>query len=183
MRFSVFTHVKHIKSEKSIYAYSPYVREMKLWFSQAEEVEIVAPVASGVRDSISIPYQYEELFFKAIPSFHLLSPKGSFQALFKIPLIVYMIFGGMCRSDHIHLRCPGNIGLIACIVQIFFPYKPKTVKYAGNWDPNAIQPWSYRLQKWILSNTFLTRNAKVLVYGNWLNQSKKYPSFFYRVIF
>ncbi len=178
MRFTVFTHVKHIRSAKSIYAYSPYVREMKLWFSQADEVEIVAPVASGNLDSISIPYQYEGLIFKAIPSFHLLSLKGSFQAFFKIPLIVYKVFGGMYRSDHIHLRCPGNIGLIASIVQILFPKKPKTVKYAGNWDPNAIQPWSYRLQKWILNNTFLTRNAKVLVYGNWPNQSKNILPFF-----
>ncbi len=178
MRFSVFTHVKHIRSAKSIYAYSPYVREMKLWFSQAEEIEIIAPVASGDRDSISIPYQFEGVIFKAIPSFHLLSLKGSFQALFKIPLIVYKVFGAMYRSDHIHLRCPGNIGLIACFVQILFPKKTKTVKYAGNWDPNAIQPWSYRLQKRILSNTFLTRNAKVLVYGQWPNQSKNIMPFF-----
>lgn len=178
MRFSVFTHVQHIKSSKSLYAYSPYVREMKLWFPQAKEVEIVAPVTSGNRDSISIAYEYEDLIFTAIPSFHLLSLKGSLQALFKIPLIVYKVFGAMYRSDHIHLRCPGNIGLIACIVQIFFPYKPKTVKYAGNWDPNAIQPWSYRLQKWILSNSFLTRNTKVLVYGNWPKQSKNIVPFF-----
>lgn len=178
MRFSIFTHVKHIRSAKSIYAYSPYVREMKLWFSRADEVEIIAPVTSGDRDSISIPYQYEGLIFKAIPSFHLLSLKGSFQAFFKIFLVVYKVFGAMNRSDHIHLRCPGNIGLIACIVQIFFPKKPKSIKYAGNWDPNAIQPWSYRLQKRVLNNTFLTRNAKVLVYGNWPNQSKNILPFF-----
>ncbi|MGM1056411.1 MAG: glycosyltransferase family 4 protein [Bacteroidota bacterium] len=178
MRFTVFTHVNHIKSEKSIYAYSPYVREMKLWFSKADEVEIVAPITSGNRDSISIPYQNEDLIFTAIPSFDLLSLKSSLQAIFKIPLIGYKVFVGMFRSDHIHLRCPGNIGLIACFVQILFPKKSKTVKYAGNWDPNAIQPWSYRLQKRILSNTFLTRNMTVLVYGNWPEQSKNILPFF-----
>ncbi len=59
-----------------------------------------------------------------------------------------------------------------------FPKTPKTVKYAGNWDPKAKQPLSYRLQKWILSNTFLTRNTKVLVYGDWPNQPKNIKSFF-----
>ena len=81
-------------------------------------------------------------------------------------------------ADHIHLRCPGNIGLLGCLVQIFFPKKPKTAKYAGNWDPKSKQPLSYKLQKWILSNTFLTRNCKVLVYGKWQNQTKNIIPFF-----
>ncbi|WP_457910689.1 glycosyltransferase family 4 protein [Salegentibacter sp. HM20] len=77
-----------------------------------------------------------------------------------------------------HLRCPGNVGLLAVIAQVFFPKKKKTVKYAGNWDPKASQPWSYRLQKWILSNTFLSRNIKVLVYGEWPGQSRNIVPFF-----
>ncbi|MFC6858603.1 glycosyltransferase family 4 protein [Zunongwangia atlantica] len=84
----------------------------------------------------------------------------------------------MQRADHIHLRCPGNVALLGCIIQIFFPSKPKTVKYAGNWDPNSKQPWSYKLQKGILSNTFLSKNIKVLVYGEWPNQTKNILPFF-----
>jgi hypothetical protein len=34
----------------------------------------------------------------------------------------------------------------------FFPNKPKTAKYAGNWDPKS-KTWTYMQQK-ILSNTF-----------------------------
>ena len=85
---------------------------------------------------------------------------------------------GMTRADHIHIRCPGNIGLIACIAQVFFPNKKKSVKYAGNWDPNSSQPWSYKLQKWILKNEFLTKNTYVLVYGNWGEQGKNIIPFF-----
>ncbi|MDX1718880.1 MAG: glycosyltransferase, partial [Salegentibacter mishustinae] len=84
----------------------------------------------------------------------------------------------MQKADHIHLRCPGNISLIGCLLQIFFPMKPKSVKYAGNWDPEARQPWTYKLQKKILSNTFLSRNIKVLVYGDWANQSDNIIPFF-----
>ena len=84
----------------------------------------------------------------------------------------------MKQADHIHLRCPGNIGLLGCLVQILFPNKQKTAKYAGNWDPNAKQPLSYRFQKWILANTFLTRNMQVLVYGDWPGLSKNIKPFF-----
>ena len=90
----------------------------------------------------------------------------------------YIIFKAIQKADHIHLRCPGNIGLLAAVVQMFYPNKIKTAKYAGNWDPKSKQPWSYRLQKWILSNTFLTRNMQVLVYGKWENQSKNIKPFF-----
>ncbi len=78
----------------------------------------------------------------------------------------------MHRANHLHIRCPGNIGLLTCVAQIFFPKKPKTVKYAGNWDPYAVQAFSYRLQKKILNSTFLSKNVKVLVYGKWTGMSK-----------
>ena len=64
------------------------------------------------------------------------------------------------------------------LIQIFFPKKVKTAKYAGNWDPKARQPFTYKLQRWILSNTFLTKNIQVLVYGDWENQTKNIKPFF-----
>jgi glycosyltransferase involved in cell wall biosynthesis len=84
----------------------------------------------------------------------------------------------MKSSDHIHLRCPGNIGLLGAFIQLFFPSKPKTAKYAGNWDPKSKQPFSYQIQKWILSATFFTKKMKVLVYGAWPNQTKNIIPFF-----
>ena len=78
----------------------------------------------------------------------------------------------------IFISLPRNIGLLGCFVQILFPSKPKTAKYAGNWDSKAKQPFTYRLQKWILSNTFLTKNMQVLVYGEWENKTKNIKPFF-----
>ena len=45
--------------------------------------------------------------------------------------------------------------------------------------PKSKQPWTYKLQKWILSNTFLTRNMQVLVYGEWESELQKYKTLFY----
>ncbi|MDA9344022.1 glycosyltransferase family 4 protein [Algibacter sp.] len=140
---------------------------------------MVAPFVKDVDlSSIDIPYVHDSLKINAIPQIQFTSIKTSIVSLFKLPTILYAIFKAFKRADHIHLRCPGNIGLLGCIVQVFFPKKIKTAKYAGNWNPKAKQPLSYKLQKWILSNTFLTKNMQVLVYGDWENQSKNIKSFF-----
>ncbi|MCF6182661.1 glycosyltransferase [Lutibacter sp.] len=120
----------------------------------------------------------DEIKLIEIPSFDITLFKNGLNAIFKIPKILLNIYKAMKWADHIHLRCPGNIGLLGSIVQIAFPSKPKTIKYAGNWDPKSKQPLSYRFQKWLVSNTFLTKNAKVLVYGEWANQSKNIVPFF-----
>jgi glycosyltransferase involved in cell wall biosynthesis len=70
------------------------------------------------------------------------------------------------------------MGLLGCFVQIVFPNAVKTAKYAGNWDPKSKQPFGYKLQKWILSNRFLTRNMQVLVYGEWEGTTKSILPFF-----
>ena len=116
--------------------------------------------------------------FVPIKTLNFTSFKSAVVSFFRIPDIILEIYRAMYKTDHIHIRCPGNIGLLAGLVQVLFPKKPKTIKYAGNWDPNSEQPWTYRFQKWILKNEFLTRKAKVLVYGEWANQTKNIIPFF-----
>ena len=204
MRFAIFTHVEHVEKWENCSAYAPYVREMNLWLRYVEEVEIVAPLGGDEvkgrrgeqetrrnREKVTgekgdevtggktgLAYEQSQLTFTEIPSVNFMSFPNAVKAIIQVPSIMMKIFGAMRRADHLHLRCPGHVGLLACICQIFFPSKPKTAKYAGNWDPQAKQPWSYRLQKRILSNTFLTRNMQVLVYGEWPGQSKNILSFF-----
>lgn len=180
MKFAIFTHVNHIQKGNHYYAYAPYVKEMNIWFKYVEKVEVIAP-AIKISDSEFFAeenYEHSNITFTKVSNLDLLSLKGVFKTFFKLPAILITIILAMNRAEHLHLRCPGNIGLLACICQIFFPKKLKTAKYAGNWDPSAKQPWSYNLQKWILSNTVLTRNMQVLVYGNWPHQTENIKSFF-----
>ncbi|RAR70224.1 glycosyltransferase [Flavobacterium aciduliphilum] len=178
MKFVIITHVPHFVYGNSISAYAPYVMEMNIWSKYVDELIIVAPRSFQKKESIDCNYSHSKIKFIEINSFDVLSSKNTFLALLKIPIIGITIFKAMRYSDHIHLRCPGNIGLLGCLIQVFFPKKTKTAKYAGNWDPCAKQPLSYRFQKWILHNTFLTKNMNVLVYGTWNNQSKNIKSFF-----
>ena len=178
MRLLIITHVEHQVNGNNISAYGPYIREMNLWLKYADQVTLVAPKSDKKKGLIDLCYNHDHLNFKIINAIQFTSVKKSLISVFKIPLILYSIFNSCKKADHIHLRCPGNIGLLGCLVQILFPKKIKTAKYAGNWDPDAVQPRSYRFQKWILSNTFLTKNMTTLVYGEWKNQTKNIKSFF-----
>ncbi len=178
MIFAIFSHVEHKIKANQYWGYAPYVREMNLWLSKIDKVKITAPSSKRNITAVECPYRHEKISFEEIPAFNFLSAKNILHSLFKMPVICFRIWRGMSKADHLHLRCPGNIGLLACICQIFFPGKPKSVKYAGNWDPNANQPWTYNFQKLILRNTFFTRNMQVLVYGNWPGQSKNIKPFF-----
>ncbi|WP_281322644.1 glycosyltransferase family 4 protein [Flavobacterium aestivum] len=178
MIFTIITHVNHIKKNNQYFGYAPYVREMNVWSKYVDEVIIVAPIIQASNTAIDSPYNQENIKFFKIENINLLGFKSICNAILKIPKISWQIFKAMKEADHIHLRCPGNIGLLGCLVQILFPSKPKTAKYAGNWDPKSKQPWSYCLQKWILSNTFLTRNMQVLVYGVWQGSTKNILPFF-----
>lgn len=178
MIFCILTHVVHSKNEKGYFAYSPYINEMNIWLKYVDKVIIVAPLESFNQTDIHNHYLHSNIEFIPIAKFNLKSVKGILNSIIKIPNIAYTIFKAMNVSNHIHLRCPGNIGLIASVVQVFFPSKNKTAKYAGNWDPKAKQPLSYKLQKALLSNTFLTKKMQVLVYGEWKNQTKNVKPFF-----
>lgn len=178
MKFTIITHVSHKHHHDDIYAYEPYVREMNLWGKNVDACRIVAPESSESITPIDAKYNFEKISLERVPSFNLLTLKNKLLTIVKLPIILFKIFKACFWADHIHLRCPGNIGMLGCFVQVFFPFKKKTVKYAGNWDPKSKQPLSYRIQKWIVSNTFLTHNCKVLVYGEWENQSKNILPFF-----
>ena len=178
MKFAIITHVIHGKELGNYFGYEPYVREMNLWVKNVSEVLLVAPLHATPKTKIQDFYQHGKITFVSVADFDISSFKNVLHSLMVMPTIVWKIYQTMKSADHIHLRCPGNIGLLGCLVQILFPSKPKTAKYAGNWDLNAKQPLSYRLQKWILSNTFLTRNMQVLVYGEWEKSSKNIKPFF-----
>lgn len=178
MKFAIITHVVHKQQGNQYFAYAPYVREMNVWSQFVTQLLIVAAVEEKDPMAIDSAYNHKEIVFIPIDTIDVLSWKSRITTFFKLPRIAWQIFKAMYQADHIHLRCPGNIGLIGCIIQILFPFKPKTAKYAGNWDPKAKQPWSYRLQKWLLSNPILTRNMQVLVYGEWEGTSKNIHPFF-----
>lgn len=178
MRLLIISGAPLISEGNQWKAYSPYMKEMILWQKYADEVQFCCPVWKTDRGLLAATIPFETMPPVVLEEFDVKSLKQGLKALKATLINLVIIFKVIKQADHIHLRCPGNIGLLACWVQILFPSKPKTAKYAGNWDPKAKQPLSYKLQKWILGNTFLTRNMQVLVYGEWEGSTKNIKPFF-----
>ncbi len=176
--FLIVSHAAHKINEGSVYAYAPYIKEINLWGNHVNKITIIAPRSKNSLSPIDANYTHENIQFVAIPSIGFTSLPTVLFSILKLPYIFIILLWYTLKCDHIHLRCPGNIGMAGCLVQILFPKKSKTAKYAGNWDPQAEQPWTYKLQRSILSNTFWTKNMKVLVYGSWPNQTKNILAFF-----
>ncbi|MGJ8666515.1 MAG: glycosyltransferase family 4 protein [Patiriisocius sp.] len=177
MKLLIVTLAPTLRIGNNFQSYAPYVKEMNLWLEKIANVTIVSP--TNYKDILLTDvFDRKDIEVKSIPFPKFSNLFFSLKSLISLPFIMWRLLTEMNKADHIHLRCPGNIGLLGCIAQIFFPLKTKTAKYAGNWDPNAKQPLSYRFQKWLLSNTFWTKNMQVLVYGEWPNQSKNIKPFF-----
>jgi glycosyltransferase involved in cell wall biosynthesis len=167
-----------IKIEQTYSAYSPYEKEMQIWARHAKSIAFCCPIWKDSRGLLNAPISFKIDTIIPLKEFDIKSISSLIKSIYFSISNCFIIFKAIKNADHIHLRSPGNIGLLASIVQIFYPKKIKTAKYAGNWDSKSKQPWSYRLQKWILSNNFLTKNMQVLVYGKWENQSKNIKPFF-----
>ena len=177
MKFLIISHVTHRFHDSKFWAYGPYIREMNIWEKYIDELLIVAPLNNEILTGLDLPYSSSKIDFRKVPSFDLMGFKNILLSFITVPWIIMKLVSAIKEADHIHLRCPGNMGLLGAIVQVFFPHKKKTAKYAGNWDWNSDQPWTYRFQQKIVRNTFLTRNMQVLVYGHW-QETKNIKPFF-----
>ncbi len=177
--FLIVSHVHHKTMQGKVYGYAPYVKEMNLWVSNFEEVVLIAPLEKKTNISpIEIPYEHANLKVIAVPLLDFTSVSNITKSLLFLPGIIFKMYQAMKSSDHIHLRCPGNMGLLGCWIQSFFPKTKKTVKYAGNWDPESNQPFTYRLQRKMLNSPTCFKNTKVLVYGHWPDASDQILPFF-----
>jgi len=177
-RFLVISPVLHKNNDGYYSGYTPYIKEMNIWLRHVDSVRVIAPLTSIPPDALETAYEHDRLEFVEVPYLEFTQPVKALVSFFKLPVVLFHILLGMMWASHIHLRCPSNLGLLSSFVQMFFPFKNKTVKYANNWDRRSSQPFSYRLQQMILRSKVFTRNAKVLVYGDWNERSKNIIPFF-----
>ncbi len=164
--------------ERENFLYSPYEKEMQLWARYTHSIQFCCPIWKEDKKLLIAPISFELEPTIELKEFNINSFINMLRAIPTVIINSIRIIYAIKNADHIHLRCPGNMGLLGCVIQLFFPKKKKTAKYAGNWGPAAKQPLSYRFQKWILNNSFLTRNMQVMVYGNWQGTSKNILPFF-----
>ena len=178
MKLVVISSAPIVQMNGKNYMYAPYHKEMKIWAKHVDQIQFCCPIWKNDKNLLIDEIEFSIEPILVLKEFDITRLSNFPKAILYSIINLWILFKAMRNADHIHLRCPGNMTLLAALVQILFPSKPKTAKYAGNWDPKAQQPITYKIQRWILSNTFLTKNIQVLVYGDWPNQSKNIKSFF-----
>lgn len=179
MKFLIISHVIHkINAIGQIGGYGPYVREMNLWLKHIDHLLVVAPANHEKFSAIDLAYEHPRITFCRVPALDFSSPAKALRSALVLPWVCCRIFLAMLKADHIHLRCPGNMGLLGSVIQIVFPWKRKTAKYAGNWDPAMLYPRTFDWQRRIIASETLSRNMTVLAYGQWPRQTRNVQSFF-----
>lgn len=148
--------------------WGPLVRELDYLATRFDRLIVLAPVATSPAPPSFTPY--------AAPNVHLIPVKpaggdsfaGKIESLRAAPAYLRAITTAARDADVVHVRCPCNIGLVACLWALMDRQKPRWAKYAGNWRPGGPEPLSYKLQRfWLESGAF---GGPVTVNGRWPNQ-------------
>ena len=174
-RLLVVSHVLHYRHGGKLYAYGPYAREIDVWAELFPELIIAAPCreekppgdwVAFTRANISIAPQRE-------------AGGDNWQAKVKqilsLPLLIKDLCRAMRAADAIHVRCPGNLGVLGVLLAPLFSRR-LVAKYAGQWNGYPGERFALRLQRGVLRSRWW--HGPVTVYGDWPNEPKHVISFF-----
>ena len=123
MKLLVISSAPILYKEDGPHAYAPYAAELKIWAKAAGEIMMCCPIWDSENPLLTSKLAFPLSSHYRTADFSFTSMGQVFKALFIMPYNFALIVMAMFRADHIHLRCPGNLGLLACVAQIFFPFK------------------------------------------------------------
>lgn len=161
LRLVVITHVEHGWREGRLWAYGPYVTEMDEWAGLFDEVVIVAPGAQILGRGDLKAFQAANVRLEALQGRGGAGLRAKLGLAAAAPGWAVQIWRAMRGADVVHVRCPGNVGLVGAALAPLAG-KPMIAKYAGQWGAYAGEAWSIRLQRWILRRWW--RRGAVLAY-------------------
>ena len=178
-RLLVVTHVTHYRHDGAVHAYGPYVREMNVWCDLFPQVVIAAPLADGPPPGDGLAFSSQNMQMHPIPKSGGDTALAKLKQLVLLPWIVTRLCFAMWKADAIHVRCPGNLGLLGVVLGPIFSSK-LVAKYAGQWSEFPGEARSVRLQRRLLGSRWW--RGIVTVYGDWPNQPKHVVPFFTSVM-
>src|SRR5665213_2516342 len=175
LRLLVVSHVTHFRFGGQLYAYGPYSQEIDLWADLFKELTIAAPCRNETPPGDCLPFTASNI--SMAPQMEV--GGETFGAKIKLalatPFLAIGLAQAMGRSDAIHVRCPGNLGLLGAVIAPIFSRR-LVAKYAAQWCKSAADVWSNRWQKAILRSSWW--RGPVTVYGEWPDQPRHIIPFF-----
>ncbi|HYE72144.1 MAG TPA: hypothetical protein VEF04_02395, partial [Blastocatellia bacterium] len=171
----VISHVVHYLHDGVLYAYGPYAREIDIWADLFPEVMIASPCRMEPPPQDAIPFTRSNVSIK--PQLETggdaLSEKA--KQLLTLPVHFYNLCIAIRQADAVHVRCPGNLGLMGALLAPIFS-RHLIAKYAGQWNGYANEPFTVKLQRKVLSSRWW--RGPVTVYGEWPKQPDHIIPFF-----
>lgn len=176
MKLVVVSHTPHYRSATEVVGWGPTVREFDHLSELFREVVHIAPFYDVPAPESAMPYASKRVRLVAVRPAGGERAKDKLGILLRAPGWARAILREAADADVLHVRCPAGISLVALALLPFVRKRGKRwIKYAGNWNPDGREPWTYRLQrKWLLSGR--TRSI-VTVNGEWPKQPAHVHSF------
>jgi glycosyltransferase involved in cell wall biosynthesis len=150
-RLLIVSHVVHFEDHGNLFAYEPYAREIDVWASIFREVVIAAPGRRGPPDATSARLSAANIRLAPQKEAGGTSLISKLVLIASIPSMVWKLVSQMRKADAIHIRCPGNLGLIGALLAPLFG-KPMVAKYAGQWSDYPGEARTVRFQKRVLGS-------------------------------
>ena len=175
MRLLIVSHVVHYEHGGGYHAYSPYAKEIEMWADLFEEVVIAAPCRNEAPTQDSCLLNRPNI--RLAPQKEVGGPSWQAKAgiVTALPRMVVDLSREMKGMDAIHVRCPGNLGLLGALLAPMFS-KRLIAKYAGQWNGYPSEEWTVRLQRRILRSSWW--RGPVTVYGRRDDDPKHVVNFF-----
>jgi glycosyltransferase involved in cell wall biosynthesis len=171
----IVSHVIHYTHDNQLYAYGPYTREIDMWADLFPRVVIASPLYDTPPPGDAIAFTRSNISMAPQPETGGNTRAAKARQLILLPALLAALSHAMIRADAIHVRCPGNLGLLGCVLAPLFS-RYRVAKYAGQWNGYVGESLSGRLQRALLRSRWW--NAPVTVYGNWPDQPAHIVPFF-----
>ncbi len=171
----VVSHVLHYEYQGELYAYGPYSREIDIWADLFPIVSIASPCRKEKPPGDCLPFSRKNISISRQLEVGGDNVWAKLLQILLLPVIVVRLTIAMFRADAIHVRCPGNLGLLGCVLgPLASGYR--VAKFAGQWNGYRNETPTVRWQRWLLKSKWW--GAPVTVYGEWPNQPSHVIPFF-----
>lgn len=174
-RLLVVTHVPHYRHAGKLYAYSAYARELDIWAELFPQVLIAAPCADAAPPGDTEPFTQSNITLIPQRETGGNTLRAKLWQCALLPWLGWDLLRALRQADAIHVRCPGNLGLLgAALAPLCSRYR--IAKYAGQWTGYPGEALTVKLQRALLRSRWW--GAPVTVYGDWPGQAMHVIPFF-----
>ena len=175
MRLLIVSHVPHYRHEGAYFAYGPYAKEIEVWAELFSEIVIAAPCRMSFPSSETCKINRTNIRVAPQREVGGTTWRDKIGIVLALPALVLSLCREMSKAEAIHVRCPGNLGLLGALLAPLFSHC-LIAKYAGQWDGFPGEQWTIRLQRFILRSWWW--RGPVTVYGKPVGQSRHVIEFF-----